>query len=248
MNRQQFYNWMHDPSTLDPGSVADLQGLIRDYPYFQTARLLHLINLKLINDYRYEQELRQTAALAADRVRLREWIEILENLPESAVKDLKETEPVAVVGNDRLKDMQLQELEEKIKASLREIELNKTRLKELIEEKKAISGADELPGEEISESNAGIPLRPLPKDLMLEEFINRNRESYQNRPGFFNPEESARKSIEENDDLISETLARLVAAQGKNDRAIKIYQKLMLKYPQKSSYFAAQIEKLRKES
>jgi len=39
----------------------------------------------------------------------------------------------------------------------------------------------------------------------------------------------------------------LIAAQGKKDKAIKIYQQLMLKNPQKSSYFAAQIEKLKKE-
>ena len=248
MNRQQFFNWMHDPSTLDSASVDELQGLIRDFPYFQTARLLHLINLKLINDYRYEQDLRQTAALAADRVRLREWLVVLENLPGSAGKEFKEAEPVTGPGDDRLKEIQLKELEVKIKASLREIELNKARLKELIDEKKTITGANELPGEENSESHADIPMRPLPKDHMLEEFINRNKETYANRPGFFSPEEYARKSIEENDDLISETLARLVAAQGKYDRAIKIYQKLMLKYPQKSSYFAAQIEKLRKES
>jgi hypothetical protein len=99
----------------------------------------------------------------------------------------------------------------------------------------------ELPGEE------GQRYRALPKDDLLEEFIRERTGQATGQVPFYSPEESARRSIEENDGIISETLARLVAAQGKFDRAIKIYQQLMLKNPQKSSYFAAQIEKLRKE-
>ncbi len=53
------------------------------------------------------------------------------------------------------------------------------------------------------------------------------------------------KSIEENDDLISETLADLLAFQGNNNRAIEMYMRLCLQVPEKSDYFAAKIEKLR---
>lgn len=91
-------------------------------------------------------------------------------------------------------------------------------------------------------------MRPLPKDELLEEFIRQAGNQGFKRASFYNPEDSARRSIEENEGIVSETLARLVAAQGKKDKAIEIYQKLMLKNPQKSGYFAAQIEKLRKES
>lgn len=47
-------------------------------------------------------------------------------------------------------------------------------------------------------------------------------------------------------EMVSENLAKLLLKQGKTQRAIEIYQKLALIIPAKSSYFAAQIEKIEK--
>jgi len=55
------------------------------------------------------------------------------------------------------------------------------------------------------------------------------------------------KSIVTDNDLASETLADLLILQGKNKKAIKMYRQLSLKFPEKSAYFAAQIEKLMSE-
>ena len=45
-------------------------------------------------------------------------------------------------------------------------------------------------------------------------------------------------------DLVSENLARIYVRQGKTARAIEIYEKLMVKQPEKMAYFAAQIQSL----
>jgi len=46
-------------------------------------------------------------------------------------------------------------------------------------------------------------------------------------------------------DLASESLAKILGRQGKHERAIAIYERLMVKHPEKLAYFAAQIDSLR---
>ena len=57
--------------------------------------------------------------------------------------------------------------------------------------------------------------------------------------------ELAIKSIEDDNDMVSETLADLLVWQGKTSKAVDMYQKLSLAFPDKSSYFAAKIETIR---
>ncbi|MGK7397721.1 MAG: hypothetical protein ACNS62_24315 [Candidatus Cyclobacteriaceae bacterium M3_2C_046] len=60
-------------------------------------------------------------------------------------------------------------------------------------------------------------------------------------------EDLSTKSTSIGDDLISENLAMIMQKQGKVNKAIDIYKKLIWKFPQKKTYFAAQIEELKKQ-
>ena len=61
-------------------------------------------------------------------------------------------------------------------------------------------------------------------------------------------ENKAKKSAEDQDELVTETLARIYSDQMLYHKAISTYKKLMLKFPEKSRYFADQIEQLERKT
>ncbi len=85
------------------------------------------------------------------------------------------------------------------------------------------------------------------KRAIIDEIIDKNpghiRIKEESR--FFSPETRAKESLLENEHLVTETLARIFALQGNTGKAIRAYQILSLKYPQKSAYFAGLIKQLK---
>jgi hypothetical protein len=58
-------------------------------------------------------------------------------------------------------------------------------------------------------------------------------------------EDISKSFVEEQGGFVTETLAGIYINQGYYSKAIDIYEKLSLKFPEKSSYFASQIEKVK---
>ena len=62
-----------------------------------------------------------------------------------------------------------------------------------------------------------------------------------------NSSDLSKSSVSFGNDLVSENLAKVMIKQGKINKAIDIYKKLIWKFPQKKAYFASQIESLKEK-
>lgn len=82
---------------------------------------------------------------------------------------------------------------------------------------------------------------------IIDKIIETNPGLIRNKeePKFFAPDLKAKESLLENEHLVTETLARIYALQGSVNKAVRAYEILSLKYPQKSAYFASLIQKLK---
>ncbi len=92
-----------------------------------------------------------------------------------------------------------------------------------------------------------ISEEPKSKQELIDQFIENAPRITRSRSDFFNPADYARSSAVDKDDIVSETLATIHYRQGHYAKAIKIYEKLSLKNPEKSTYFAGLIEKIKSE-
>ncbi|QNL20641.1 hypothetical protein HZR84_01300 [Hyphobacterium sp. CCMP332] len=90
--------------------------------------------------------------------------------------------------------------------------------------------------------------KPKSDKKIIESFINKSprikppKESTSNTAN----EDLSKASTELPSNLISENLANIFEKQGKISKAIAIYKQLILKYPEKKSYFAQKLETLEK--
>lgn len=89
-----------------------------------------------------------------------------------------------------------------------------------------------------------VPKKEKVTDHIIERFIQSEPRIVPAKSEFYSPGNMARKSLVEHEDLISETLARIYAQQGNLRKAIETYERLKLKIPEKSTYFAALIKEL----
>ncbi len=84
-------------------------------------------------------------------------------------------------------------------------------------------------------------------DDIIEQFIKNEPQIRAPKLEQINNENKAKKSAEDNYDLVSETLASIYIEQMLYHKAIDTYEKLSLKFPEKSRYFADLIQSLEKK-
>ncbi|HOW25276.1 MAG TPA: hypothetical protein PK711_06355 [Bacteroidales bacterium] len=238
MNRQQFEHFLQFPGELSSRDTADLMELIRSFPYCQTLYLM-LARAHSGDDSPYFQEhLRMAAARAIDRKRLKQLI--LDYPRESSPSNLPEESSVnePTVAEEQQPDLDyFHQLIVELEQTFVALQQQKAKGRGSYDIEK------EFP-ETAASPAAGLPAAAGEDEMSKERPASGTPHPPPPKSPFFDPVDIARKSVMEHNDIATETLARIYAEQGHFQRAIKIYQQLMLKFPEKSRYFAAQIKNL----
>jgi hypothetical protein len=112
-------------------------------------------------------------------------------------------------------------------------------------EEEMLKGGVDTPDEEVSAVGEIVSGKQLQSEL-IEKFIVTNPRIEPLKGKVSGPLEDISNPPEiEEGGFVTETLARIYIGQGYYSKAIDIYEKLSLKFPEKSSYFASQIEKVK---
>ena len=122
----------------------------------------------------------------------------------------------------------------------------KTDLLELDTENKITTDIETDTKDVYQQASTGSDTKKQLQAELIDKFIIANPRIEPVRDKTAKPVEDISKPfVEETGGFITETLARIYITQGYFSKAIDIYEKLCLKFPEKSSYFATQIENVK---
>ena len=313
MQAKEFINYIKNPNSLEKESVKELQKLVNDFPYFQSAHLLLSLASKKWDASVYQKSLKKTAIVVTNRSHLFNLIQQFD-LSNSVIEDsdhqklvveevlepidstkelniLKATELLIENSDSEILETGIQQKTKPNAEDVLENEIAKQVVGAIVE-KQMFNLSDtqllfkqnkepenftdwlrliqksnkQLSAENIldtnTENNTDIKTRlEKGKIITQESALNKKLKNLalidkiiENSPGqikikddqkFYSPEHNAKESLLENEHLVSETLAKIYALQGSVNKAVRAYEILSLKFPQKSAYFASLIQKLK---
>lgn len=275
MNATQFISYLEDSSTISKSSTLELEKLIEKFPYFQSARLLHLKGLHKNKSVSYPEALKTTAAYTSDRKKLYELI-MREDLHEQIKLVEEYSSDKKDVSVKDISPLEAQILQEAVNASIKlevsqqviedEVE-DVTTEQELLPVQKTIPTPDPAPFDLSGMMSFNQWLRTSSREApavteslgeeehtssLIDKFIETSPrvgdiKSDTGKEPFFSPVDTARLSLVDDPSFVTETLAGIYESQGYLDKAIKAYELLGLKYPEKRNTFAARITTLEEQ-
>ena len=100
MKTQEFTSILQNPQSLTEVQTEEIRSILDEFPYFQSARAIYLKGLKNNNSFKYNQELKTTAAYTTDRSILFDYItsdEFLQNeISEKIKQNLEHLKDIVV--------------------------------------------------------------------------------------------------------------------------------------------------------
>ncbi len=267
MTQERFFKILDNPELLSGISYEELKTLALAYPYAHNLRYLLALKARQTDHPEAERTLATAAAYSLDRRRLFQLLAPLHLVPQpvSLPEEILELKPLEVVQREL----------EALSPVLREDPPEPTVVTLVIPPPVApvapvipeppVPVAEPLeaveaiqPPQAVIESIPKPVAAPLSFDHWLHQFqpaalvaVPPTVRKEPTKPVIKEPAVPsiahvlAERSVSENKDVISETLARLYAKQGHREKAITMYERLCLAIPEKSASFAAEIAKLK---
>ena len=231
MEVKTYSELLSQPELLKNEHISELKSIIKEYPYFQSARALYLKGLKNQDSFRYNNELKVTASYTSDRAVLFDFItsekfeETQEDIHQQISQKISEEDPVIIQESAPEVAKEL-DLGKPIEFSPRETHsfnewLQLSTRKPIIREEK----------------------KPLDKFDIIDRFIENNPKIIPVDKGEKVQVEIPKNKVDKS--LMTETLAKVYLEQRKYSKAIKAYEILSLKYQEKSGFFADQIKRVK---
>ncbi len=245
MTIQQFTAYLENPN-ISEKDAGDIRDLCRRYPYFYAVQALYLKHLKDTSDIEYFPLLKTVALQAPDRAVLHKWLDRKPEAIEVPQPQPEHESTEAVVKTEDAAQAQNAVPEAK--------EPKADTQQKQAENKKAVRQVHVETEYKLDEGDIS-PEHKLKHQDLIDKFLE--ADPHIHPVGQFHPtppEETSgtdrldiRYSDEDvTDSVLSESLARIYIKQKQYAKAIRIFEKLNLKYPEKSTYFADQIRFLNK--